>query len=189
MRRLLPVVGTLALASLGAGTVAQAQRVRFGIGGGLVRPTTDYSNVDKTGWHVLGKVDFKVPMSPIGLRVDGLYGQTTHNAVYSIDGNTKLIGALANVVLNIPMTAPLVQPYVLAGGGAFNVKISAPSQGVDTSETKFAFGAGAGASFGAGPVHFFVEGRYLSVRESGGSTNFLPVTAGVTFGSKATRSR
>ena len=163
---------------------------RFGIGGGLVAPTSDYSNLDKAGWHVLGKVDFKIPMSPIAVRVDGLYGQTSHDPLYSSDGNTKLIGGLASVVWSIPVPAPLVQPYLLAGGGAYNVKIKAPSLSVDTSETKFAFGAGAGASFGAGPVHFFVEGRYLSVRESGGSTNFLPVTAGVTLGStRATRSR
>jgi len=27
-----------------------------------------------------------------------------------------------------------------------------------------------------------VEGRFVSIRESGGSTSFLPFTAGVTFG-------
>jgi hypothetical protein len=48
--------------------------------------------------------------------------------------------------------------------------------------TKFAYDAGAGVSLGAGPLHFFVEGRYVSVRESGGSMNFLPLTVGVTFG-------
>src|SRR6266540_395350 len=115
----------------------------------------------------------------IGVRVDALYGQTSHDG---FDGNTRLIGSLANVVFNLPVSAPMVKPYLLAGGGVYNVKIT--GFGADTSETKFTFDAGAGASFGAGPVHFFVEGRYISVRESGGSTSFLPVTAGVTFGLK-----
>src|SRR6266545_4706883 len=183
MRPVFPTLVLVGVASLGATAIVQAQSARFGIGAGLTAPTSDFGSLDKAGWHVLGKVDFKIPMSPVSVRLDGLYGQTSHDAVYSTDGNTKLIGGLANVVWTLPVTAPMVKPYLLAGGGVYNVKTKAPSLGVDTSETKFAFGAGVGASFGAGPVHFFVEGRYVSVRQSDFSRNFLPVTAGVTFGS------
>ena len=38
----------------------------------------------------------------------------------------------------------------------------------DASETKLAYGGGAGGSFGAGPARFFVEARYLRVQETGG---------------------
>ncbi len=179
MRPVFPTLVLVGVASLGATAIVQAQSARFGIGAGLMAPTSDYGDIDKAGWHVLGKVDFKIPMSPVGVRVDALYGQTSHDG---FDGNTRLIGGLANVVFNLPVSAPMVKPYLLAGGGVYNVKIT--GFGADTSETKFTFDAGAGASFGAGPVHFFVEGRYISVRESGGSTSFLPVTAGVTFGLK-----
>src|SRR6266545_7905515 len=179
MRPVFPTLVLVGVASLGATAIVQAQSARFGIGAGLTAPTSDFGSLDKAGWHVLGKVDFKIPMSPVSVRLDGLYGQTKHDG---FDGNTRLIGGLANVVFNIPMAVPLVQPYVLAGGGVYNVKIS--GIGADESATKFTFDAGAGASFGAGPVHFFVAGRYISVRESGGSTSFLPVTAGVTFGLK-----
>jgi len=184
MRRLLAVLSAVGLGSLGATAVAQAQGPRFGIGGGLVAPTSAYGDLDKAGWHALGKVEFKVPMSPVGLRVDGMYGQTSHDALFSPDGNTKFVGALANVVLNVPVAVPMVKPYVLAGGGVYNMKIKAPSQGIDDSETKFTWGAGAGLSLGAGLVNFFVEGRYLSVQTSGSSLKFLPLTVGVTFGSK-----
>src|SRR6266511_971670 len=142
MRPVFPTLVLVGVASLGATAIVQAQSARFGIGAGLMAPTSH----------------------------DGF------------DGNTRLIGSLANVVFNLPVSAPMVKPYLLAGGGVYNVKIT--GFGADTSETKFTFDAGAGASFGAGPVHFFVEGRYISVRESGGSTSFLPVTAGVTFGLK-----
>ncbi len=178
MRPVFQTLVLVGLASVGATAIAQAQGARFGIGAGLMAPTSGYGDIDKAGWHVLGKVDVKIPMAPVGVRVDALYGQTSHDG---FDGNTRLIGGLANVVFNIPMAVPLVQPYVLAGGGVYNVKIS--GIGADESATKFTFDAGAGASFGAGPVHFFVEGRYISVRATGGSTSFLPVTAGVTFGS------
>src|SRR2546426_6898475 len=43
-------------------------------------PTGDYNTLDKTGWHVLGKVDIRIPLSPIGVRVDGVYGQTSHRS-------------------------------------------------------------------------------------------------------------
>jgi len=180
MRRLFSALVAVGLASLAATAVAQAQSARFGIGGGLVAPTSDYGTLDKAGWQLLGKMDIKIPMSPVGLRVDGLYGQTSHVATFSPTGNTKLIGALANVVLNVPLPAPMVKPYLVAGGGMYHVSIATASG--DTSETKFTYAAGAGLSMGAGPLHFFVEGRYVSVREGAGPMNFLPLTVGLTFG-------
>ena len=56
---------------------------------------------------------------------------------------------------------------------------------IDTSETKFTWDFGGGASFGAGPASFFAEIRYVSIQESGGSTKFVPITVGVTFGGKS----
>lgn len=180
MRRLSSALVAVGLVSLAATGVAQAQGARFGFGGGLVAPTSDYGSLDKAGWHVLGKVDVKIPMSPVGVRLDALYGQTSHDPTFSPTGNTKLMGGLANVVFNVPLPAPMMKPYLLAGGGLYNVKISDASGSAST--TKFTYDAGAGVSLGAGPLHFFVEGRYVSVRESGASMNFLPLTVGVTFG-------
>ena len=100
-----------------------------------------------------------------------------------VSGNTKLYGGLASVVYNIGPKL-MARPYILGGVGVYHVKISATAGGVtaDTSETKFAFGVGGGVSVGMGQSHFFVEGRLVSIRESGGSTSFLPFTVGVTFG-------
>ncbi len=83
---------------------------------------------------------------------------------------------------NIPVPAPIVKPYVLAGGGFFNLKTTIPSLGVDSSESKFAYGLGAGVRIGVGPVNFFAEGRYVSVQTSGSATKFIPLTVGVLFG-------
>src|SRR5207302_10495247 len=86
--------------------------------------------------------------------------------------------------LKIPVPAPVVKPYLLAGGGVYNLKIKATSGSatIDTSETKFTWDFGGGATFGAGPASFFAEIRYVSIQESGGSTKFVPITVGVTFG-------
>jgi len=185
MRRVLEVVVTVVIAAVAGTSGAAAQSVRYGIGGGLIAPSGDYSNLDQAGWHALGKVDLRIPMSPVGVRVDGMYGRTSHQN--GVEGNTKLAGGTADLVVNIPLAVPMVKPYLLAGVGVANVKTSIPSLSVDTSATKVAFGGGAGVSIGVGPVHGFVEARYLTVPSSylsGNATGFLPITAGLTFGSK-----
>ena len=174
MRRFVFGCAAIGLLSLGA-TVAQAQRAHFGLGGGLIVPTGDYNTLDKTGWHVLGKVDIGIPLSPIGVRVDGVYGQTSHRSPAT--GNTKLAGGTADVVWRIPTMVPGFKPYLLAGLGVYNVK-------TDSSATKFTWGGGVGTSIGVGPVHGFAEARYMSIQATGTSLKFLPVTVGLSFGAK-----
>jgi len=182
MNRVLQVALVVTLGSLAGVAATAAQGARFGVGGGLLSPLGDYKNLDKTGWHGLVRVDFSIPMSPVGIRIDGLYGQTSHKAPFDGDGNSKGIGGLASLVWNIPVPAPIVKPYVLAGGGFFNLKTTIPSLGVDSSESKFAYGLGAGVRIGAGPLNVFAEGRYVSVQTSNGATKFIPLTVGVLFG-------
>ena len=182
MNRVLKLVVAVATASVASVAMVAAQGAHFGVGGGLTSPMSDYKDRDKTGWHGLVRLDVSIPLSPVGVRVDGMYGQTSHQATFSSDGNTKLIGGLASVVWKIPVPAPMVKPYVLAGGGFYNVKITAPSLAVDTSESKFAYAFGAGVNVGAGALHLFLEGRYVSIATSGSSTKFIPVTVGVMFG-------
>src|SRR3989454_10759274 len=172
------VGGCMALAGIAA---AQAPSVRFGLGGGASIPVGDYNQADKIGWHGLGMVQFGLPALTVESRVDGLYGHTTHKDMSgaAVPGSTKLYGGLANVVYSIGPKG-MARPYVLGGIGVYHVKVDVP--GTTADETKFAFGVGGGGSVGAGPARFFVEGRFVSVRGSGGSTSFVPVTAGVTFG-------
>ena len=80
MNRVLQLALVVTVASVAAVTVGSAQGARFGLGGGLLSPLGDYKNLDKTGWHGLVRVDLSIPMSPVGIRVDGLYGQTSHKA-------------------------------------------------------------------------------------------------------------
>ena len=123
MSRLMLGLAMLGLASLGATAEARAQGTRFGLGGGLAAPTGDYGSVDKGGWHALVKMDFAIPMAPVGVRVDGLYGRTSHKdqSGTTVPGNTQVAGGLASLVWNVPMRAPMFKPYVLAGAGVYHV--------------------------------------------------------------------
>lgn len=152
-----------------------AQSAHVSLGGGLTLPLRDYHTSDNTGWHVLGKVDIDIPESPIDVRVDAMYSQTSHKAVSG--GNTKLVGGTADLLYHISTAAPGVKPYIVGGAGVYNVNAGSGST------TKFTWGAGLGASIGVGSIHAFAEARYISIHLPGTALRFVPVTGGLVFGS------
>ena len=109
MNRVLQVMLAVTVVSVATVAAVAAQTASFGVGGGLIAPLSNYKDGDKAGWHVAANVEFAIPLSPVGVRVDGLYGQTSHKAPFDNDGNTKLIGGLASLVWKIPVPAPLVR--------------------------------------------------------------------------------
>jgi opacity protein-like surface antigen len=166
----------------GAGSLS-AQGVRFGVGGGLVMPTGDYKTADKMGWLVGADVTYWLMSAPLGIRLEGSYSQTSHKN--GVDGNSKIIGGMGDLVYAFGTDKEQIRPYILGGIGMFNVKITVPSASFDTSVTKVGFGGGAGLAFklGAGGTRFFVEGKFVTVSTGGGSnTTFIPIRAGLRFG-------
>ncbi len=155
-RNIAKAVAALAILALTA-TAAQAQSVTIGIGGGATIPTGDFKTAAKTGWHGLANIGYNLP-SGLGFRGDFYYGQ--NNWKGGLSGKAKLTGGLANVTYEF-QNAGGVKPYVIGSAGSAGVK----------------FKAGAKANV-------FLEGRYLSVQSSGSSTNFIPVSLGVSFALK-----
>jgi opacity protein-like surface antigen len=179
MKRIL--LGALVVAAVSAAGAAavQAQGAQLGLGGGVINPTGDYATADKAGWHGLGTLEFSIPAAPTSIRIDAMYGQTSHKGTFG--GNTKLFGSTADLVWHAGLPKAPARFYLLGGLGFYNVKVDVtgfPS----TSESKFAFDLGAGVSAGMGSAKFFGEARFISVRTSGGATNFIPISVGVLFG-------
>src|SRR5712691_11937795 len=114
-----PLVLAVTLGSLAGVAATAAQGARFGVGGGLLSPLGDYKNLDKTGWHGLVRVDFSIPMSPVGIRVDGLYGQTSHKAPFDGDGNSKGIGGPGEPGLEHPCAGSHSEAVCAGGRGLF----------------------------------------------------------------------
>src|SRR3989442_5015995 len=106
---------------------AQAPSVRFGLGGGAIVPVGDYNKADKIGWHGLGMVQFGLPALPVEIRVDGLYGHTTHKDMSgaAVPGSTKLYGGLANVVYSIGPKV-MARAHVLRRIRIYHVKVDLP---------------------------------------------------------------
>jgi len=155
---------------------AQAQPtegIRFGLGVGATMPMGDYNTVDKMGYNLLGVLQMPIASSPVHLRVDVMYSQTSHDAV---SGNTTLFGSTVDALYHLGDRAASARPYILGGLGLYNV------DGLGPSEAKLAFGFGGGVLFGLGGLHAFAEARYMSIQTSGSSLNFVPITVGLMFG-------
>jgi hypothetical protein len=169
----------LSLMALGciAASPAAAQHGRLSLGAGGMMPSGAYSTVDKTGWQLMGAVELTLPDTPLALRVDAMWGQAGHQNAVLFPGSSKLNGGTVDLVcrLGAPMVPVLL--YVMGGVGYYAVNVGG---GWDSN---LAYAGGAGLSFGAGSTRVFVEGRFISVRASGGAMNFFPVTAGLSFGS------
>jgi opacity protein-like surface antigen len=173
MRKLL---GCALVLLAGAALPAQAQ-VRFGVGGGLLMPMGDYGTADKMGFTAGAGVLVPVGTAPVAVRIEGSFSSTSHDG---IGGNTKIIGGMASLVYSFT-GAGSVTPYVLAGLGYYNVKVDVTGFG-SFDESKVGFGGGGGIQFPMGSASLFAEARYMNISTTGGSTTFMPIIVGVSFG-------
>jgi hypothetical protein len=160
------------------GTAQPTEGVRFGVGAGLTLPMGDYGDLDKMGFHALGLVQLPLKNTPIHLRGDVMFSQTSHKSGFT-SGNSRLIGVNVDALYHLGRPAMSFRPYVLGGIGYYNGHESVTS----TSQSKIAFNLGGGALFGLGSMNAFVEARYVSISTSGGSTTFIPLTFGIMLGS------
>jgi opacity protein-like surface antigen len=167
-------MGSLALAFTVATAEAQGIRPHFAVGGSITFPTGDY-HADpggggfSAGWQGMALVEFTWPDSRVGLRVDGTYGRNNANATYQQfgfpDQHTRLLSGNVDVTYEFH-SLPSVQPYVLAGIGLYNVKLSmtfSSGGGRDTAFTEFGWNAGAGLRYSVGRAALFLEARYCRV--------------------------
>ena len=175
MKRVLLSMAVVGLVALGASPAA-AQKARLSLGVGGVKPSGDYGTFDNMGWQLMGALEVGLPKSPIGVRADLTYGQTTHQGGSLFTGSTKLSGLSADAVYHIGAPMVPVRVYLLAGAGFYHVDIDG------ASESKPSFNAGTGLALGIGPMKVFGEARFMTVRTSGSALNFFPVTVGLTFG-------
>jgi outer membrane protein with beta-barrel domain len=169
------MVGAVALLVIGAPTAAKAQaRGYIMLGPGIAIPVGDYKDDGaKTGWLV--QVAGGVSSGMIGGRINGSF---IRNGIEGTSENVRILGAMADLVVS-PRTSGKVGPYLLGGVGFQNGKNSTPGS---SGETKFAWNAGAGFVVQAGGIGIFVEGKFLSVRTPGSSTNLIPISAGIRWG-------
>jgi opacity protein-like surface antigen len=161
-------------AALHAQQMQPTEGTRFGLGIGATLPMGDYGDADTMGFNLLGVLQMPLASSPVHLRIDGMYSQTSHDGV---DGSTTLLGGTVSALYHLGDRLAATRPYVLGGLGFFNV-----DPGVGGSETKISFGFGGGVLFSLAGLNAFAEARYMSIQTSGSSVSFVPVSVGLMFG-------
>jgi hypothetical protein len=170
----------LAILLLALAPVLLAQDgIRLGLSGGVILPMRDYADVAKMGW--LGNANltyFPAASTSLGLRLDGLYGRSD---VSFIAGTHEYLGGTANLVFQFGSRSTPNRFYVFGGGGYMRTRTSGPNFGT-LAETSPAINAGAGFSLGGRGFAFFTEARYINIYTDGLKPQFLPVTAGFSFG-------
>jgi hypothetical protein len=153
--------------------------VRLGLGGGVIVPMRAYADVAKMGWVGNASLTyFPAASASLGLRLDGLYGRSD---VSFVSGRHEYLGGIANLVFQFGSRRTPNRFYLFGGGGYMRTRTSGSSFGT-LVETSPALDAGAGFSFGGRGFAFFTEARYVNIYTNGAKPQFLPLTAGFSFG-------
>ena len=175
----LAIVAVMALIVAARPAMAQgaAGSLRYGVSAGVLLPMGDYNTADKMGFVGGVGATYWLAGQPIGIRGDVSYSQSSHDPG---PGKSKILGGMASLVYSLnPASAPA--RILLTGGvGYFNLKDSEATG----SASKVGFGVGAAVAFkmGTGSTRLVLGTRFTSVSTTGGSTTFLPITVGLTFG-------
>ncbi len=185
-------------------TAAQHTRLSYAISPGLTVPTGSFhSDADgygfNAGWQGMALVEFKVPQTALGVRLDGSYGensandklkaQTVANTGRPTDYKAKTLGASVDLTFEFPSSSP-AKAYVLAGVGTYKFQIVAPSSvtlSSFTSKMTFAWNGGAGLRYSIGGVSLVLEARYFNISSppfQGWDIRYVPITVGVRFGGR-----
>jgi opacity protein-like surface antigen len=177
------VVGAILLGAVTAG----GQGVRYGVGAGLLLPVGDYHSLDKPGWIAGADVTYWFAPGSIAIRGEGSYSRTgeRQGACCLTDHAFAIGGGMADLVYAFGKTTDQIRPYVLAGVGLYNVRLSAPGYS-SSSETKIGFGGGAGLAcrLGAGGTRLFIESKVTTVTKDSVNLIAIPIRIGFRFGAK-----
>ncbi|HZI51857.1 MAG TPA: outer membrane beta-barrel protein [Terriglobia bacterium] len=184
---------SLALASVAAlvifsstGSAQSAKAMSVGIAGGAAIPVGDFADFYTTGYNGTVFLGFKSVGSPIGIRIDGMYNKMSvkDDASISIPGvgfveAATISSANANLVYSLPGTG--ISPYLIGGGGIYGLRLDVDGGDDPDMETDFGVNGGIGASFPLSGFNTFIEARLHHIFTENRSTQFIPVTFGISF--------
>ncbi len=195
------VAVVVGLAMVGGTAAAHAQissPIGVGVVGGTSSPTGSLSDIAKSGWHAGAFVELKVPVIPVGFRLEGAWHQF-HDKPF--EGGSGTTGArIAAVTLNATydiLPVPIIKPYLIGGVGEYSARlttidevvVSNPGVGPEqttevattSTQTKFGVNGGAGVRVQLGGFAAFVEARWHDIFTSGKNVQMVPVSIGLRF--------
>jgi opacity protein-like surface antigen len=188
-------IASLAHAQMGAmGGGAHSRILSFGVGGGVAVPVSDAKDALKNGWNGLAYARAQLPGMPFSFGVNVTFQQFDfkHTTV-STSGygstpespNTSMLAGVGDV--KIDLMKGMIQPYLLAGIGVYNVKADDTGGTSSTSDTNFGINGGAGIALRLSQLRLYVQGRVDNVYTSSTgaitakSIQVVPVTVGLEY--------
>ena len=136
LRHLLPAVGLV----LATASTAQAQFRGVSLWLGAGRPWGDTSSVQLKNSDIYAGLQMDIPLIPVALRAEGMASYSNFKSA----PRTYIASAV------LPLRLPGVQPYAIAGYGAYGYNKPTEVRG---------YSYGGGVRFGVGRTGFFGEVR------------------------------
>lgn len=184
-------VWLVGLVLAGGTSVARAQissPLGFGVVGGITSPSGDLSDVTSSGWHAGAFLELKLPVVPIGFRLEGAWHQFGSKGNNS-DSPRILAGTLDATYTLLPL--PIIKPYLIGGVGEYNVRSLPDPQPLagstgfngsgDITRSAFGINVGAGVRLQLPGFAAFVEARWHDIHTSGTRSRMVPVSIGLRF--------
>jgi hypothetical protein len=161
--------GVLTASLLIVGAQSAEAQLHFNVNAGASMPMSNAGDVWNAGLRAGAGVEFRVPLVPVGLRVDGAYDRLG----LKLDGSSKLsiLSGTANAVFSLP----LMPIYAVGGIGMYR-----SDAGAGTT-TDLGFNVGMGLRL---PLPFFspfVEARLNQINGDGEKFRYVPIVAGIRF--------
>lgn len=159
--------------------------VSIGVSGGVSLPTGRLGDGASTGYVIAGHLHLR----PGGFRNVRFRGDVSYDAwdvtgeTNATDESARVLGFIANAVYEFPAArGAMVRPYVLAGLGAYNQKVTARlgALSANADETNAGIQFGGGLTFVLSGFSTFVEAKYVNVFSTD-SWNWIPISFGVRF--------
>jgi opacity protein-like surface antigen len=173
-------VTVLLLAGFATPASAGAQAIAMlGLSAGAAVPMGKLSDTHTTGFNAMLSLGFGGGEEiPVSLRFDGAYtkfnGSTTNGT--TVNG-IRIWSGNVNAIVSVP-GGEVIRPYVLGGGGVFNMKSSAANS---SSSTDFGLTGGVGVGLDLSGFNTFAEARIHHIFTANGATRFAPIVFGILF--------
>ena len=152
-----------------------------------------FQDFHKLGYNLYGGLGFKfLPLIQIVPKVE--YQQIKKDWDFFTDSPINggeislwMFGVDARLTAGAPLMP--IKPFLTAGIGWSKVNqadinvgsviITIPT--VVDEGTKFYYNIGGGIDFGSGPFSFFVQGRYINIKQDGENLVLVPINVGIKF--------
>ena len=181
-RRHLALASLLLLLAAPLHTTQAQSLTSLGVAAGASFPMGDYKDVVKTGYNAYLTLDVHAPLSPVSLRIDGMFNELdVTNGTFSNNEKSHIWAATANAVFH-PTDLVVAHPYVIGGLGYYHASFTGQPFGFSIpAENKMGFNVGAGLAIPLTGFRAFVEARYHQLFSSDEHVHFMPVSFGVVF--------